>query len=92
VNRPHPTQHLETKQRKGEPDMTSNSRGTSATAQTEKAAKACGMDTEEFVTVQQRVRIEKARGRRPAGTAGADTKLANWGEVEGQADLFADSE
>lgn len=72
--------------------MASNARRTSATAQTEKSAKACGMTVEEWITARQRSQVEQTRGRRPAGIAALDSKLANWGEVEGQADLFAASE
>jgi hypothetical protein len=55
----------------------------------EKAAEACGMTIEKFQAVKAQTSAARGRGRRPAGTAGAETKLAGWGEVEGQEQLFA---
>ena len=53
------------------------------------AAEACGMTIEAFRALKAQTTAAKQRGRRPAGTAGAETKLAGWGEVDGQEQLFA---
>lgn len=53
------------------------------------AAEACGMTIEKFQAVKAQSTAAKQRGKRPAGTAGAETKLAGWGEVDGQEQLFA---
>ncbi|MFD8492418.1 hypothetical protein [Amycolatopsis sp. NPDC059657] len=53
------------------------------------AAEQCGMTIEEWRRAKQLATAAKGRGRRPAGTAGAETKLAGWGDVDGQAQLFA---
>lgn len=53
------------------------------------AAEACGMTFEQFQAVKAQTTAARGRGRRPAGTAGAETKLAGWGEVDGQEQLFA---
>lgn len=55
----------------------------------ELAAERCGMIIEQWQRVKAQTSAAKARGKRPAGTAGAETKLATWGEVEGQEALFA---
>ncbi|MEU9688119.1 hypothetical protein [Amycolatopsis japonica] len=52
-------------------------------------AEALGMTVEKLHELKDQVGAAKGRGRRPAGTAGADTKLAAWGQVEGQEELFA---
>jgi hypothetical protein len=51
-------------------------------------AAACGMTIEQFRALKAQTTAAKQRGRRPAGTAGAETKLAGWGEVDGQEQLF----
>jgi hypothetical protein len=56
---------------------------------TEEIAKQLGMTAEQLTHVKQQTAADRGRGRRPAGTAGADTKLASWGQVDGQAQLFA---
>ena len=56
---------------------------------TEEIAKQLGMTAEQLTHVKQQAAAARGRGRRPAGTAGADTKLASWGQVDGQAQLFA---
>ena len=53
------------------------------------AAEACGMTIEQFRGVKAQTAAARQRGKRPAGTAGAETKLAGWGEVDGQEQLFA---
>jgi hypothetical protein len=58
----------------------------------EQAAERCGMTVEQWQHVKQQAAGDRSRGRRPAGTAGADTKLAGWGAVDDQMPLFADSE
>jgi hypothetical protein len=55
----------------------------------ELAAERCGMSIEQWQRVKAQTSAARARGKRPAGTTGADTKLASWGEVEGQEALFA---
>jgi hypothetical protein len=57
----------------------------------QKAAEACGMSVEEWTQARQQATSSRTRGRRPAGTAGADAKLATWGPVEDQMGLFADT-
>jgi len=47
-----------------------------------------GMTVEQLRHVKGQIAAAKGRGRRPAGTAGAETKLAGWGAVEGQEQLF----
>jgi transposase-like protein len=59
--------------------------------QTEQIAKQLGMTAEQLAHVKQQAQAARGRGRRPAGTAGADTKLAGWGDVDGQAQLFGTS-
>ncbi|MEC3976247.1 hypothetical protein [Amycolatopsis sp. H20-H5] len=54
----------------------------------EKVAKKLGMTPEQLAHVEQQAAAARARGRRPAGTAGAETKLASWGDVDGQDALF----
>jgi len=54
----------------------------------EDIAEQLGMTAEQLAHVKQQTAAERGRGRRPAGTAGADTKLAGWGQVDGQAQLF----
>ncbi|MFD8500135.1 hypothetical protein [Amycolatopsis sp. NPDC059657] len=56
------------------------------------AADLCGMTVEQWQHTKQQATAAKGRGRRPAGTAGAETKLARWGEVDGQEQLFAGDE
>jgi hypothetical protein len=56
---------------------------------TAEIAKQLGMTAEQLAHVKQQTAAARGRGRRPAGTAGADTKLASWGQVDGQAQLFA---
>ncbi|OKA06455.1 hypothetical protein [Amycolatopsis regifaucium] len=51
-------------------------------------AEALGMTVEKLHELKSQVGAAKGRGRRPAGTAGADTKLATWGDVDGQSELF----
>jgi hypothetical protein len=46
------------------------------------------MTAEQLTHAKQQAAADRGRGRRPAGTAGADTKLAGWGQVDGQAQLF----
>ncbi|SFW50327.1 hypothetical protein [Amycolatopsis australiensis] len=53
------------------------------------AAEACGMTIEQFRAVKAQTTAARQRGKRPAGTAGAAAKLAGWGEVDGQEQLFA---
>jgi len=53
------------------------------------AADACGMTIEQFRALKTQTTAAKQRGKRPAGTAGAETKLTSWGEVDGQEQLFA---
>ncbi|NKQ57132.1 hypothetical protein HFP15_30105 [Amycolatopsis sp. K13G38] len=48
------------------------------------------MTIEQWQRVKAQTTAAKARGKRPAGTAGAETKLAGWGEVAGQEALFAE--
>jgi hypothetical protein len=48
-----------------------------------------GMTIEQWQRVKAQHAAAKGRGRRPAGTAGAETKLAAWGQVDGQEQLFA---
>lgn len=50
-------------------------------------AKKCGMTVEQWQAARDQVQASRGRGRAPAGQA-ADTKLANWGEVDGQESLF----
>ena len=52
------------------------------------AAEACGMTIEQFQALKAQTTAAKQRGKRPAGAAGAETKLAGWGAVEGQEQLF----
>ncbi|OKA03369.1 hypothetical protein [Amycolatopsis regifaucium] len=52
-------------------------------------AEALGMTVEKLHELKSQVVATKGRGKRPAGTAGADTKLAAWGDVDGQSTLFA---
>jgi hypothetical protein len=54
----------------------------------ELAAERCGMAIEQWQRVNAQTSAARTRGKRPAGTAGAETKLATWGEVEGQEALF----
>lgn len=54
----------------------------------ELAAARCGMTIEQWHRVKAQTSAAKARGKRPAGTAGAETKLAGWGDVQGQEALF----
>jgi hypothetical protein len=54
----------------------------------ELAAARCGMSIEQWRRVKVQTSAARARGKRPTGTAGADTKLASWGEVDGQNALF----
>jgi hypothetical protein len=56
---------------------------------TDEIAKQLGMTAEQLAHVKEQAAAARGRGRRPAGTAGADTKLASWGQVDGQAQLFA---
>jgi transposase-like protein len=56
---------------------------------TDEVAKQLGMTAEQLTHARQQAAAARGRGRRPAGTAGADTKLAGWGQVDGQAQLFA---
>jgi hypothetical protein len=56
---------------------------------TEEVAKQLGMAAEQLAHVKGQAAAARGRGRRPAGAAGADTKLAGWGRVDGQAQLFA---
>jgi hypothetical protein len=56
---------------------------------TEEIAKQLGMTAEQLAHAKEQVAAARGRGRRPAGTAGADTKLAGWGQVDGQAQLVA---
>jgi hypothetical protein len=56
---------------------------------TEEIAKQLGMTAEQLAHVKQQAAAARGRGRRPAGTAGAEAKLAAWGQVDGQAQLFA---
>jgi hypothetical protein len=58
----------------------------------EDIAQQLGMTAEQLAHVKGQAAAARGRGRRPAGTAGAETKLAGWGQVEGQAQLFATDE
>jgi hypothetical protein len=58
----------------------------------EQIANQLGMTPEQLAHVKGQAAAARGRGRRPAGTAGAETKLANWGQVDGQAQLFATDE
>ncbi|GAB3365755.1 hypothetical protein [Amycolatopsis echigonensis] len=55
----------------------------------ELAAENLGIPVEKLRELKAQTRAAKSRGKRPAGTAGAETKLAAWGPVEGQEELFA---
>jgi hypothetical protein len=57
----------------------------------EETAQQLGMSTEQLARAKNQATADRGRGRRPAGTAGAEAKLAGWGEVDGQAQLFADA-
>ncbi|MEU4674475.1 hypothetical protein AB0F91_42590 [Amycolatopsis sp. NPDC023774] len=48
-----------------------------------------GMTGEQGRHAKSQVSAARGRGKRPTGTAGADTKLTAWGDVEGQEQLFA---
>jgi hypothetical protein len=54
----------------------------------ELAAARCGMAVDQWRHVKAQTSAARARGKRPAGNAGAETKLAGWGEVNGQEALF----
>lgn len=54
----------------------------------ELAAERCGMTIEQWQQARTQTSAARGRGRRPTGTAGAETKLAAWGDVEGQEALF----
>jgi hypothetical protein len=54
----------------------------------ELAAERCGMTIEQWQRVKAQSCAARARGKRPTGTAGADTKPASWGEADGQEALF----
>lgn len=56
----------------------------------ELAAAQCGMSIEQWQRIKAQTSAAKARGKRPVGTAGAETKLASWGDVQGQETLFAE--
>jgi hypothetical protein len=55
----------------------------------EEAAQHCGMTVEQWQNAKAQTAADRGRGRRPAGTAGAEAKLAGWGAVEDQIQLFA---
>ena len=54
----------------------------------ERAAEELGITVEKLRELKGQAGAAKQRGKRPAGTAGAEAKLAGWGQVEGQAELF----
>jgi hypothetical protein len=54
------------------------------------AAELCGMTVKQWQQMKQRVSSDRTRGKRPAGTTGADTNLATWGQVADQMPLFTD--
>jgi hypothetical protein len=54
----------------------------------ELAAERCGMTIEQWQRVKAQSSAARARGKRPTGTAGAETKLTTWGDVDGQEALF----
>ncbi|NKQ53555.1 hypothetical protein HFP15_11755 [Amycolatopsis sp. K13G38] len=58
----------------------------------ELAAARCGMTIEQWQRIKAQTCAARARGKRPAGTAGAETKLAGWGDVDGQEALFTDEQ
>jgi hypothetical protein len=53
----------------------------------ELAAQSYGMTVEQWQRAKSQNAAARGRGKRPAGTAGADVQLAVWGEVEGQEQL-----
>lgn len=55
----------------------------------ELAAENLGIPVEKLRELKAQTRSAKSRGKRPAGTAGAEAKLAGWGAVDGQQQLFA---
>ncbi|MFF4598128.1 hypothetical protein [Amycolatopsis sp. NPDC001319] len=55
----------------------------------EQLATRHGMTAEQWRHAKTQTKAARGRGKRPAGTAGAETKLATWGAVEGQEQLFA---
>lgn len=52
------------------------------------AAAELGIPVAQLHALKTQTAAARGRGKRPAGTAGADTKLAAWGTVEGQSELF----
>ncbi|RJQ92386.1 hypothetical protein [Amycolatopsis panacis] len=48
-----------------------------------------GMTGEQWRHAKVQHAAANSRGKRPAGTAEAETKLASWGAVEGQQQLFS---
>ena len=58
----------------------------------DQAAERCGMTVEQWQHAKQQTAAAQGRGRRPAGTAGAETKLASWGAVYDQMQLFPSAE
>jgi hypothetical protein len=58
----------------------------------EQAAERCGMTVEQWQHVKQQTAAAQGRGRRPTGTAGAETKLTSWGAVHDQMQLFPTAE
>jgi hypothetical protein len=46
------------------------------------------MTIEQWQRVKAQTSAARARGKRPTGTAGAETKLTTWGDVDGQEALF----
>ncbi|QRP45774.1 hypothetical protein [Amycolatopsis sp. FDAARGOS 1241] len=55
----------------------------------EEMAKRHGMTAEQWRHAKAQTKAARDRGKRPASAAGAETKLAGWGPVEGQEQLFA---
>ncbi|MEV0066121.1 hypothetical protein [Amycolatopsis sp. NPDC050768] len=55
----------------------------------EEIAERHGMTAEQWRRAKTQTAAARGRGKRPKGTAGADTKLATWGQAEGQEQLFA---
>jgi hypothetical protein len=50
-------------------------------------AERCGVPEQVWTELHYQAEAARERGRRPAGSARA-AKLADWGDVAGQADLF----
>lgn len=58
----------------------------SRTSETEKLAERCGMTAEVWTSVKEQASAARTRGRRTEATV--DRKLATWGHLDGQTDLF----